>query len=89
MSQISLILELERYMYRIIENAYAMFEGTCQDHQIQLLALGRAPQGPHHVPESISLMLLELTLSWGCDHFPGEPFPVPNQYLSEKLSPSI
>lgn len=40
-SQIILILELEKYMYRIRENAYAELEGTYQDHHVQLLALHR------------------------------------------------
>lgn len=39
---------------------YAEFEGTHQNHRVQLLALQRAPQKSHHVPESIVQMLLEL-----------------------------
>lgn len=75
MFQISLILELEKYMYRIIENSYAALEGTYEDHQLQLLALYRTPQGSHHIPESISLKLLELKLACCCDHFPWGAFP--------------
>ncbi|KAM4793343.1 uncharacterized protein ACIQIH_013099 isoform 1-T2 [Cyanocitta cristata] len=41
-------------------------------------------QEPHHVPESIVQTLLELCHAWGCEHFPGEPVPVPNHPLSEE-----
>lgn len=32
----------------------------------------------HHLPESIGQRLLELCQPWSCDHFPGQPVPVPN-----------
>ena len=41
------------------------------------------------MPENIIQMLLGLCQAWGCDHFSGDPVPVPNNSLGEKLSPDL
>ncbi|XP_051655216.1 uncharacterized protein LOC127476367 [Manacus candei] len=42
-----------------------------------------SPQESHSVLESVVQTLPELSQSWYCDHFPGEPVPVPSHPLGE------
>lgn len=73
--------------HRITE--HAELEETHENHQVQPLALHTTPQESDQVPESIAQMLLGLCQVWGCDHFLGNPVPVPNHPLGEKLFTDI
>lgn len=59
---------------------YAELEGTCQDHG----ALHKTPQETHQVPGSIVQTFPELRQARCCNHFLGEPVPVPSHCLGGK-----
>ncbi|GAB0184693.1 hypothetical protein GRJ2_000934600 [Grus japonensis] len=72
--------------HRIIE--YPELEGTHKDHQSNSW-LHTGPAESEQMTESIIQTLLELSQARRCDHFPGEPVPVPNHPLSEEPFPDI